>query len=217
MHRAQFFLARGCEKDVQLALRKSLWTTDPFVEKLLAEAFRRAPVVILIFLSKKADHFADRAVYAASDGCEIQRAAGQRLCCLFPFDDSVDLKALRRKAAQQPRKTSRNGVPSLLDSEISYREFQHAKRNLPVKKTLKELLHEDHPPQVLLSSRRHESRSRRSNAPPLMDVAVPRPVTASSFSSSSSLWRKRRCSPVRVSPKRRAVYREHRHRSRSSE
>lgn len=58
MHRAQFFLARACEENIKLAMKTSLWTTHPFTEKLLAEAFRRAPVVILVFLAKKADHFA---------------------------------------------------------------------------------------------------------------------------------------------------------------
>uniref|UniRef100_A0A0R3QHQ3 YTH domain-containing protein n=1 Tax=Brugia timori TaxID=42155 RepID=A0A0R3QHQ3_9BILA len=58
MHRAQFFLARACEENIKLAMETSLWTTHPFVEKLLAEAYRRAPVVILVFLARNADHFA---------------------------------------------------------------------------------------------------------------------------------------------------------------
>lgn len=63
MHRAQFFLARACEANIKLAMETSLWTTHPLIEKLLAEAYRRAPVVILIFLARNADHFAGDTFY----------------------------------------------------------------------------------------------------------------------------------------------------------
>uniref|UniRef100_A0AAF5PWS1 YTH domain-containing protein n=1 Tax=Wuchereria bancrofti TaxID=6293 RepID=A0AAF5PWS1_WUCBA len=271
MHRAQFFLARACEENIKLAMETSLWTTHPFVEKLLAEAYRRAPVVILVFLARNADHFAgfarmcsealyrsqpamrwvdfkgggniklqwitkcplalsatdhiknpfnkEKVIYAASDGCEIQRAAGQRLCSLFPFDDSVDLKTLKLKIRDNSQK-----LPSLLETEISYLEFRNAKRNLPIKKTLKELLREGRPPAMLLSSSRHGSRSRMncgtesygaSRLLPLMDVAVSYPSHNSSRLSSS--LRKRRASPKRLSPKRRPLIRSHRHRSKSTD
>uniref|UniRef100_A0A0R3RSY5 YTH domain-containing protein n=1 Tax=Elaeophora elaphi TaxID=1147741 RepID=A0A0R3RSY5_9BILA len=272
MHRAQFFLARACEENIKLAMETSLWTTHPFVEKLLAEAYRRAPVVILVFLARNADHFAgfarmcsealyrsqpamkwvdfkgggniklqwitkcplalsasdhiknpfnkEKVIYAAADGCEIQRAAGQRLCSLFPFDDSVDLKALKTKIRNNSQK-----LPSLLETEISYLEFRNAKRNLPVKKTLKDLLNEERPPVMLLSSNRHGSRSIRKNCGtesygasrllPLMDVAVSYP----SFNSArlSSSLRKRLASPKRLSPRRRPLLRGGRHRSKSSD
>lgn len=67
--------------------------------------------------------FSEKVIYAAADGCEIQRAAGQQLCSLFPFDDSVDLKALKMGIRDNPRK-----LPSLLETEISYLEFRNAKR-----------------------------------------------------------------------------------------
>ncbi|KAM3719873.1 YTH domain-containing protein [Dirofilaria immitis] len=271
MHRAQFFLARACEENIKLAMKTSLWTTHPFVEKLLAEAYRRAPVVILVFLARNADYFAgfarmcsealyrsqpamkwvdfkgggniklqwitkcplalsasdhiknpfnkEKVIYAAADGCEIQRAAGQRLCSLFPFDDSVDLKALKTKIRNNSQK-----LPSLLESEISYLEFRNAKRNLPIKKTLKDLLSQKRPPAVMLSSSGHGSRNKKSSGAenygasrllPLMDVAVPYP----SYSNArfSSCLRKRHASPKRLSPRRRPLIRSHRHRSKSSE
>lgn len=58
MHKAQFFLARACQENIDLAKEKSLWTTHPSTEKLLAEAFYKAPVVILVFLPKACDQFA---------------------------------------------------------------------------------------------------------------------------------------------------------------
>uniref|UniRef100_A0A8R1XPU9 YTH domain-containing protein n=1 Tax=Onchocerca volvulus TaxID=6282 RepID=A0A8R1XPU9_ONCVO len=268
MHRAQFFLARACEENIKLAMETSLWTTHPFIEKLLAEAYRRAPVVILVFLARNADHFAgfarmcsealyrnqpamrwvdfrgggniklqwitkcplalsatdhiknpfnkEKVIYAAADGCEIQRAAGQRLCSLFPFDDSVDLKALKRKIRDNSQK-----LPSLLESDISYLEFRNAKRNLPIKKTLKDLWSEKRPPAMMLSSSRHGSHNERNSGTknyhasrmlPLMEVAVSYPSYSSSHSSSS--LRKRRASPKRLSPKRRPLIHSHRHRSR---
>uniref|UniRef100_A0A915PIC3 YTH domain-containing protein n=1 Tax=Setaria digitata TaxID=48799 RepID=A0A915PIC3_9BILA len=269
MHRAQFFLARACEENIKLAMETSLWTTHPFVEKLLAEAYRRAPVVILVFLARNADHFAgfaqmcsealykgqpamrwvdfkgggniklqwitkcplalsasdhirnpfnkEKVIYAAADGCEIQRAAGQRLCSLFPFDDSVDVKALKMKIRNNSQK-----LPSLLETEISYFEFRNAKRNLPVKKTLKDLLSEERPPAVMLSSTRYNGRSRKtcgtenyspSRPLPLMDVAVSYPSYSSTRLSSS--LRKRRASPKKLSPRRRPLIRSRRHRSKS--
>ncbi|CAG9533618.1 unnamed protein product [Cercopithifilaria johnstoni] len=271
MHRAQFFLARACEENIKLAMETSLWTTHPFVEKLLAEAYRRAPVVILVFLARNADHFAgfarmcsealyrsqpamrwvdfkgggniklqwitkcplalsasdhiknpfnkEKVIYAAADGCEIQRAAGQRLCSLFPFDDSVDLRALKMKIRDNSQK-----LPSLLETEISYLEFRNAKRNLPVKKTLKDLLSEERPPAMLLSSCRHSSRSRKncgtenyssSRLLPLMDVAVSYPSYKSARLPSS--LRKRRASPKRLSPRRRPLIHGRHHHSKSSD
>ncbi|EJW87583.1 hypothetical protein WUBG_01504 [Wuchereria bancrofti] len=97
-------------------------------------------------------------------------------------------------------------------------------RNLPIKKTLKELLREGRPPAMLLSSSRHGSRSRMncgtesygaSRLLPLMDVAVSYPSHNSSRLSSS--LRKRRASPKRLSPKRRPLIRSHRHRSKSTD
>ncbi|VDK85859.1 unnamed protein product [Litomosoides sigmodontis] len=271
MHRAQFFLARACEENIKLAMETSLWTTHPFIEKLLAEAYRRAPVVILVFLARNADHFAgfarmcsealytsqpamrwvdfkgggniklqwitkcplaitasdhiknpfnkEKVIYAAADGCEIQRAAGQQLCSLFPFDGSVDLKALKVKIQDNSRK-----LPSLLETEISYLEFRNAKRNLPIKKTLKDLLSEVRPPALLLSSCRHGSRNRKncgtercsaSRLLPLMEVAVSYP-SCNNVRLSSSL-RKRRASPKRLSPERRSSMHGRRHRSKSSD
>ncbi|VBB34328.1 unnamed protein product, partial [Acanthocheilonema viteae] len=269
MHRAQFFLARACEENIKLAMETSLWTTHPFVEKLLAEAYRRAPVVILIFLARNADHFAgntlcfehnlrqpamkwvdfkgggniklqwitkcplalsasdhiknpfnkEKVIYAAADGCEIQRAAGQRLCSLFPFDHSVDLKALKMKIRDNSQK-----LPSLLETEISYLEFKNAKRNLPIKKTLKDLLSEERPPAMLLASCRHGNRSRNIcgtesySAPrllPLMDVAVSYP-SYNSVRLSSSL-RKRRASPKKLLSKRYPLMHGSHHRSKSSD
>lgn len=58
MHRAQFFLAQGTYEDVTLAMEKNLWTTHPRVEKLLGEAFNKAPVVILIFTIRGTHQFA---------------------------------------------------------------------------------------------------------------------------------------------------------------
>ncbi|MCP9261268.1 hypothetical protein DINM_004648 [Dirofilaria immitis] len=282
MHRAQFFLARACEENIKLAMKTSLWTTHPFVEKLLAEAYRRAPVVILVFLARNADYFAgfarmcsealyrsqpamkwvdfkgggniklqwitkcplalsasdhiknpfnkgtEKVIYAAADGCEIQRAAGQRLCSLFPFDDSVDLKALKTKIRNNSQK-----LPSLLESEISYLEFRNAKRyhdqilreiyvfrylKEPTdQKTLKDLLSQKRPPAVMLSSSGHGSRNKKRCflTASLMDVAVPYP----SYSNArfSSCLRKRHASPKRLSPRRRPLIRSHRHRSKSSE
>ncbi|EJD76164.1 hypothetical protein, variant [Loa loa] len=271
MHRAQFFLARACEENIKLAMETSLWTTHPFIEKLLAEAYRRAPVVILVFLARNANHFAgfarmcsealyrgqpamrwidfkgggnirlqwitkyplalsasdhiknpfnkEKVIYAAADGCEIQRAAGQQLCSLFPFDDSVDLKALKMNIRDNSQK-----LPSLLETEISYLEFRNAKRNLPIKKTLKDLLSEERPPAMLLSSNRHGSRSGKncgtesygaSRLLPLMDVAVSYPSYNTSRLSSS--LRKRHASPKRLSPKHRPLIRSHRHRSKPSD
>ncbi|MFH4977174.1 hypothetical protein AB6A40_003883 [Gnathostoma spinigerum] len=201
MHRAQFFLARSCRANIALAKQKRLWTTNPRVEVLLNDAFRKAPNVILIFMSKDSDHFSGFArmsslaqyrnqpavrwkdfsgggnirinwisrhslpfeatkhiknpfnrgkeIYAGSDGSEIQRAAGQRLCGMFSIDRDIDLSSVRRSKAQvrhdhRPQRSRRRSVsnvddhvhrdtlPSLFDTKISYNDFKRAQRDLNV-------------------------------------------------------------------------------------
>ncbi|VDN02905.1 unnamed protein product [Thelazia callipaeda] len=260
MSRAQFFLARSCEENIRLAIKTSFWTTHPLTERLLTEAFRRAPILILIFLAQNADHFAgfaqmcseaqyniqpeirwvnfrgggniklfwiskcaldiratdhiknpfnkEKVIYAAADGCEIQCAAGQQLCSLFPYDARIDLNILKMKIQHiSPR--AKSSLPSLLDTKISYIKFRNAKRNLALRKTWKNLCSEERLPLILSPiTSLHNWRDRRDEIVksnnstrllPLMDIKVSHRRARGMHL--SSLWGRHRYDPLRQSPK----------------
>lgn len=121
----------------------------------------------------------EREVYVGQDGCEIQRTAGQKLCSLFPFDDTVDIFALRSKdeAKKIPRKrshstspkkffhsSSRMVLPSLFENRVSYTQFKRAKRDLSFEE-LYEKIRRDELRLLLESSSAFRSYSRRSLLP----------------------------------------------------
>lgn len=74
------------------------------------------------------------------DGSEIQRQAGQKLCYMFPFDETVDFRNVlninsgrlcskKRERTGTGSGTNRNSLPSLFDFSISYDQFKKARRS----------------------------------------------------------------------------------------